>query len=171
MSGTIGTASTAERPERARPATANAADAALELAIERDAMRLRIVLGQLMRKLRQQGGFDELTRTQTSVLSRLAKHGPATAAELARSEGIRPQSMTAVIAALETAGHIERTPDPADGRKSVLSITASTQRQFDSKLLARDDWLTAAISSELGDDERRVLEASIDILGKLAAHE
>ena len=51
---------------------------------------------------------------------RLEKDGPATASSLARAEGMRPQSMGAVVAALESAGLMRGAPDPTDG---VLSFS------------------------------------------------
>ena len=47
----------------------------------------------------------------------------ADAWELACAEGMRPQSMNTVIADLDAAGLIRGAPDPADGRRTVISLT------------------------------------------------
>ncbi len=65
------------------------------------AQDLRACLGKLKRRLREQAHSGDLTPSQISVLLRLEKDGPATASSLARAEGMRPQSMASVIAALE----------------------------------------------------------------------
>ena len=129
---------------------------------------LRVVLGQLSRRLRQQSGFLDLTRSQTSVLSLLEREGPATMSALARSEGIRPQSMTAIVGALEAAGLIIGAPDPNDGRKTVLSLSESGREQFTSGRLAREDWLFRAIQTELSTAEAARLADCVELLRRLS---
>ncbi len=85
---------------------------------------LRVVIGQLRRRLREQSGFGDLSWSQTSVLSRLDREGPGTVTSLARAEGMRPQSMGATVSALEAAGLVSGSPDPKDGRQTILSLTA-----------------------------------------------
>ena len=72
---------------------------------------LRLLIGTLKRRLREQGQRDDLPPSQVAILLRLEKHGPATVSSLARSEGMRPQSMGAAIAALETAGLVRAEKD------------------------------------------------------------
>src|SRR5882757_4188102 len=76
---------------------------------------LRVVVGQLVRRLREQGTVGDLTRSQLSVLARLEREGPLTASAMARAEGIRPQSMGRIISVLEDAGYVSGAPDPTDG--------------------------------------------------------
>src|ERR1700679_141291 len=87
------------------------------------ATELRIVAGALSRRFREQADMGDLTSAQKSVLLRLERDGPATGSALARAEAMRPQSMGAIIAALETAGYVAGTPDPADGRQTIISLT------------------------------------------------
>ena len=61
---------------------------------------LRLLIGTLKRRLREQGQRDDLPPSQVAVLLRLEKDGPATVSSLARSEGMRPQSMSSAISAL-----------------------------------------------------------------------
>ena len=75
------------------------------------AAELRIVAGALSRRLREQGDVGDLTSAQKSVLLRLERDGPTTGSALARAEAMRPQSMGAIIAVLETAGYVTGTPD------------------------------------------------------------
>ena len=67
---------------------------------------------------------EQEAEPESAVIARLAKHGPATAAELARAEGMRPQSMGTTIAALEEMGLVERKPHPTDGRQMNIELTA-----------------------------------------------
>src|ERR1700743_2475292 len=88
------------------------------------AAALRIVIRAPKRRFREQyDAGDDLTAAQKSVLLRLERDGPTTGSALARAEAMRPQSMGAIIAALETAGFVAGAPDPSDGRQTIISLT------------------------------------------------
>jgi DNA-binding MarR family transcriptional regulator len=89
-------------------------------------------------------------------------------AQLARLEGVRPQSMSAIVAALESAGLVHGAPDPHDGRKTVLSLTNLAHEQFTSGRIAKEDWLSAAMRKELSPEEQEELASSIRLLRRLA---
>ena len=129
---------------------------------------LRVVLGQLVRRLREQADGTDLTRSQASVLGRLDRDGPATATGLARAEGLRPQSMGTIVAVLEAAGLVAGSPDPKDGRKTILSLTRAAREQFRTGRLAKEDWLTQAMSAALTPSELDQLSSSIDLLRRIA---
>src|SRR5271154_3919791 len=80
-------------------------------------------IGLLVRRVRAAAATHELSLTESSVLARLAKDAPATTAELARAEGMKPQSMGTTIAALEERALVERTPHPTDGRQMHIQLT------------------------------------------------
>lgn len=123
---------------------------------------LRALLRHMNRRLRQQADFGDLTRSQLNVLSLLEREGPATVSDLARAEGVRPQSMGATVAALEEAGLVRREPDPADRRKSSISLSEVAREQIAAKRLVRQDWLQRALSRELSPGElERVSEALV----------
>ena len=73
------------------------------------ASRLRLVLGQLVRRMRAEHRFP---LTQGAVLGRLDREGRKSIGDLAAAERVRPQSMTQTIADLEADGLIERSADP-----------------------------------------------------------
>ena len=77
--------------------------------IERVAAALRVSVGLLVRRLRQQAE-GELTLPETSALARLDRGGPTTATELAKLEQISPQSMGATLDALEAGGSSNAAP-------------------------------------------------------------
>ena len=52
-------------------------------------------IGLLMRHVRAASASHELSWTESAVMGRLAKDGPATTADLARAEAMKPQSMGA----------------------------------------------------------------------------
>jgi DNA-binding MarR family transcriptional regulator len=90
---------------------------------------LRVVIGRLVRRAREEAHAGDFTHAQKSVLLRLERDGPATVSMLARAEGVRPQSMRITVSALEAAGAVHGKPDPKDGRQTFLSLTPSFFRR------------------------------------------
>jgi DNA-binding MarR family transcriptional regulator len=135
------------------------------------AVDLRVVTGQLKRRLREQASFGDLTWSQTSVLSRLDREGPATVTSLARAEGMRPQSMGATVSALQAAGLVNGSPDPKDGRQTILSLTLACQEWIRAGRAAREDWLFRAIQSKLSPEEQEGLASAVELLKRLAEGE
>src|SRR5215472_6847129 len=82
-------------------------------------------IGLLVRRVRAAAASHEPSLTEAAVMARLAKDGPATTADLARAESVKPQSMGATIAALEEMGIVERKPHPTDGRQVNIELTAT----------------------------------------------
>ena len=75
-------------------------------------------------------GGVELTPSQYFILV-LVKSGEASSsAELSRSMGVLPQSMTELIAPLEKQGAIVRQPDPSNNRILRIELTAAGERLF-----------------------------------------
>jgi DNA-binding MarR family transcriptional regulator len=128
---------------------------------------LRLLIGKLKRRLREQGNHGDLTPSQVSVLLRLEKAGPATVSSLARSEGMRPQSMSSAVAALEAAGLISGTPDPNDGRQTIMSLTDTCRDWIRAGRAARQDWLFRTITARLSPREQDELAAAVGLLKRL----
>lgn len=135
------------------------------------AVNLRIVISQLRRRLRDQASFGDLTFSQTAVLSRLDREGPATVTSLARAEGMRPQSMGATVSALLAAGLVSGSPDPKDGRQTILSLTPSCQEWIRAGRAAKEDWLFRAIQSRFSPEEQDELASAVELLKRLAEGE
>lgn len=128
---------------------------------------LASVVGRLLRRLRSSSSENLLTPTQRSVLARLEDAGPATTADLARSEFVRPQSMRLTLGGLEEQGLVERTPDPVDGRKSVVSVTDTGRTTLARVRAAKRDWLAEAVASELDGAERRTVAEAAGLIERL----
>lgn len=128
---------------------------------------LRLLIGTLKRRLREQGQREDLPPSQVAVLLRLEKDGPATVSSLARSEGMRPQSMSSAIAALEAAGLVRGTPDPDDGRQTIMSLTDSCRERLRTGRAARQDWLSRTIAARLSAREQDDLAAAVKLLKRL----
>jgi DNA-binding MarR family transcriptional regulator len=131
------------------------------------AARLRTTLGTLKRRLREQGGREDFTPSQVSVLLRLEKHGAATVSALARAEAMRPQSMSAIVTSLLDAGLLASSSDPGDGRQTLMSLSNKCQKLLRESRAARQDWLTTAILQKLSAREQQKLSAALNLLGRL----
>ncbi|MER5274646.1 MarR family transcriptional regulator [Streptomyces sp. NPDC002809] len=134
---------------------------------EEVANHLASVVGRLLRRLRSSSSESLLTPTQRSVLARLDDGGPATTADLARSEFVRPQSMRLTLGALEEQGLVDRAPDPVDGRKSVMSVTDAGRATLAEVRAAKRNWLADAIAAELDGAERRTVAEAAALVERL----
>jgi|SRR5579872_6774961 len=131
-----------------------------------DVTALSHAMGLLLRRMRAAAASQELSFTESAVMARLSKHGPATTAELARAEGMRPQSMGATIAALEEEGIVERKPHPTDGRQVNIVLTAKGAEVRKSAKDAKRTWLAQAIA-RLDKDEQATLFAASELITRL----
>jgi len=120
----------------------------------------------LVRRVRAASASHDLSWTEAAVMSRLATDGPATTADLARAEGMKPQSMGTTIAALEEIGIVERKPHPTDGRQVNIELTAKGAAVRKSAKDARWTWLAQAIA-QLDEQERETLFAAGEIIKRL----
>lgn len=132
------------------------------------AVELRVLIGKLSRRLREQASTGDFTSSQRSVLSRLDREGPATVTTLARDMGMRPQSMGATVQVLEAAGLVSGAPDPADGRQTIWSLTASCRKMIKANRAAREDWLYRALQTKLAPREQKELVDAVELLKRLA---
>jgi DNA-binding MarR family transcriptional regulator len=131
---------------------------------------LRVLVGRLVRALQAQDPEDGLSMSKVSVLSRLADEGAASASALASAERVRPQSMSATLAALEAEGLVARRPHPTDRRQILFELTEQGWETAHSARRSREDWLTRVLETEFDNEERRLLRRAIELLERLAEH-
>jgi DNA-binding MarR family transcriptional regulator len=125
-------------------------------------------MGLLIRRMRAAVVNNGLSMSESMTLGRLEREGPATTAELARAESVKPQSMGATVAALEEAGLVERRPDPGDGRRVILSVTEKGVELRRQTSAAKTVWLTERLA-QLSAEERETLFAAGRILGRVVS--
>jgi DNA-binding MarR family transcriptional regulator len=100
------------------------------------------------------------------LLTSLLEDGPASQAALGRRTAIHLSDMVAALNELEEGGYLERTPDPADRRRNVITVTEAGRRraaQLDAGVRGIQDELLAPLDAR----EREQLTA---LLRKLLAH-
>ena len=138
------------------------AKAAMTLATE-----IHAISGKLKRRLREQASAGDLTQSQLAVLGHLNRNGATTVTALARMEGVRSQSMGATVATLEEAGMVKGSPDPNDGRQTILSLTPACVALIKHGRAARTDWLFKTIQTRLSAQEQEQLAAAIKLLNRI----
>lgn len=131
------------------------------------AVELRMLAAQLRRRLRQEASAADWTESQRAVLLRLERQEAATVTELAQAEGVRSQSMGATVASLIEAGYVRGAPDPADGRRTLLSLTPQARKVFRQVRAAREDWLQRAITTRYSAAEQKQLAQAVKLLARL----
>lgn len=131
------------------------------------ASELRVVLGQLLRRLRSEHA-TRFSLAQGAVLGRLDREGPSGTSDLAAAERVRPQSMAQTISELETDGLVSRRPDPADGRRALIELTDRGRQTLGEDRRQREGWLIQAITDGFSEQEQRALAQSVSLLRRLA---
>jgi DNA-binding MarR family transcriptional regulator len=124
-------------------------------------------IGTLLRRIRRGLAeravqvHPELNPTSYALLSTLHEHGARRAADLAELFALDKGSVSRVVHQLLELGLIVRTPDPADGRASILSVTDEAVRRlatvrenrrehFDDRLAAWDPTDIEDLAARLG---------------------
>ncbi|ROQ39399.1 DNA-binding MarR family transcriptional regulator [Frondihabitans sp. PhB188] len=107
---------------------------------------VRVAVGVFHRRVRDELE-DGVSPSQTVVLSRLDRNGPESIVDLARRERVTPQAMGSTVASLEARGLLDRTPDPNDGRRVLVSPTPEGHRLIRS----RQDAVTTRVADALAE--------------------
>jgi DNA-binding MarR family transcriptional regulator len=129
------------------------------------ASRLRLDIARMARRLRQEAGAG-LSPSQTAALATIERHGPLTPSELAERERVQRPTVTRVLARLEQAGLVDRAPDPADRRSSLVSISAGGRALLDSMRARKDAYLARRIDA-LEPADREALERAAAIFERM----
>jgi len=122
------------------------------------------VIGQLTRRLRSARGG--LSHSLLSTLVSVAKHGPLRLADLAQAELVSAPSITRLVAELEAQELVSRTPDPADGRASLIQVTDAGLEAVQVARRVRQQ-MVAELLEPLTADEVTSIEAALPALERL----
>lgn len=133
--------------------------------VEQLAADLRLTIGRVARRLRQLAPGD-LTPSQRSALATLERHGPLRLGDLARIEVVTPPSITGIAKRLEDKGMIIRTPDPDDGRSTVIAISDKGRATLQAVRRQRMLFLIERLG-ELSEAERSAVRDVLDILNSV----
>ncbi len=100
------------------------------------------------------------------LLATLVEFGPASQASLGRRTGIDRSDVVAAINELSTAGYVERSPDPTDARRNIITLTPAGRTQYE-RLLSLVTKAQDTLFAPLSLSERNTLT---DLLTKVLQH-
>jgi len=115
---------------------------------------------QLLKRVHEEWYGGELSWSQISTIIRLERGGPATTADLARAEGVTPQSMGTALAGLEAAGLVQRNPHPTDGRQMLYGLTDTGLAARTTAVGIKRAWLRRAAAELTPTEQRTLVEAA-----------
>ena len=72
-------------------------------------------------------GITDITLAQARVAARISPDG-SRVSDLAEQARVTKQSAAFLVEQLETAGYVERVPDPTDGRARLVRLTSRARR-------------------------------------------
>ncbi|HEV7563090.1 MAG TPA: MarR family transcriptional regulator [Solirubrobacterales bacterium] len=132
------------------------------------AAQLRMAIVRTARRLRQEAAAETngLTPTSTAALATIERHGPLTPSELAGIERVKRPTMTRTLGCLEREGLVDRTPDPADGRSSLVTINSAGRERL-RRLRGRKNAYLARRMRDLSSEEIETLERAAGILDRM----
>src|SRR6478752_7806739 len=129
------------------------------------AAKLRLGIVRTARRLRQEAAAEAsgLTPTSTAALATIERHGPLTPSELAEIERVKRPTITRTLGCLEREGLVERTPDPADGRSSLVSVNGAGRERL-RRLRGRKNAYLARRMRDMSAEDVATLERAAEIL-------
>ncbi len=71
-------------------------------------------------------------RHHFAMLSALEEFGPSSQADLSRCTGIDRSDVVAAVNAMVERGFLHRSPDPADGRRNIVTLTPEGKEHLES---------------------------------------
>jgi DNA-binding MarR family transcriptional regulator len=139
-----------------------------EIPLTDSAAKLRMAIVRMARVLRQEAAAEAgtLTPTLTAALASVERHGPLTPSELAEIERVKRPTVTRILSCLEREGLVERTPDPADGRSSLVSVNGAGRERL-RRLRGRKNAYLARRMRDLNAEEIEALERAAEILDRI----
>jgi DNA-binding MarR family transcriptional regulator len=142
-----------------------------DISLSETASQLRTAIVRTARVLRQDAaGEAGLGPSAIAALATINRDGPLTPSELADVEHVKRPSMTRTLACLDREGLIERTPDPADGRSSLVSVSAAGRERL-ALLRRRKSAYLARRLRNLDPDEVATLARAAEILERMREDE
>lgn len=128
------------------------------------------VLGKLLRKLRKQAGKQPFSATEQATMALLESNGRMLPSELADAHHISAQGISQIVNRLSEINVIDRHPDQSDKRKIYLSLNKKGHQDLLAIRITRSKWLSEAVSDQLSQKEKKILQEAVDILSRLATN-
>ncbi|HET7591215.1 MAG TPA: MarR family transcriptional regulator [Solirubrobacterales bacterium] len=139
-----------------------------DITLSERAALLRTAIVRTSRRLRQEAAAETtgLTPTSVAALATIERHGPMTPSEIAAVERVKRPTITRTLGCLEREGLIDRAPDPADGRSSLVSVNGAGRERL-RRLRKRKNAYLARRMRELSAREVETLAQAAEILERM----
>src|SRR4028118_987652 len=126
-------------------------------------------LFQLMQQLRQAPHDDVVERPALIILARLKERGALRLSDLASDVCLDVSTMSRHVRALEERGFVERSTDPADGRASLLTLTAAGRKVLATAWASRRAWMDRSLDGWSAADRQVLTDALERFAGALSS--
>lgn len=139
---------------------------------DEEAYRLQKQLKRLYRRVqREQPVVEGLSYSALQVLVAVEQASRALRpGELAAELQMTSSNVAAALRSLEMDGLVVRQPDPADGRKALVSLTPAAAKVITEARRDRHAWLQQAIAHALTPGEQRLLSRAGELMQRLAEY-
>src|SRR5262245_8349564 len=131
---------------------------------------LRLVIGRLARRMRQDGAKRELTASRLSARVSVDRLAPVRRVAVAAAEAVPPPSLGRTVASVEEAGLIARTADADDRRAARITLTPAGRGRIRRIRRERTAWLQRRLDA-LSADELAALADAVPVLTALSRDE
>jgi len=134
-----------------------------------EALALRLSIGRISRRIRRifTDSGEGAAFLELGILDRLSRVGATSPSSLSDDEGVTSAAIAEILRGLESRGLVARDKDPHDGRRVVVTLTASGAASLadrDAAVLSR---LHKALQEVLSAGERAALPQLVTILEKV----
>jgi DNA-binding MarR family transcriptional regulator len=137
------------------------------------ARALTDVVGRLRRALRRSIRADypweQLPMARVELLHALTEMGPTRVGELARAQRLAPNTVSELVQQLVDDGYATRSPDPRDGRASIISATPRGIGELRQWTGAHENRILRALTSLSAADQTAIRRA-LPALDRLVDH-
>ncbi len=131
------------------------------------AAQLRVVTLVLARQFRAGLRRQGLSHAGMSVLAELHRSGEMSPTELAQREGVRPQTLTRVLAELQAQGWIARHASAADARQSLLALSPQGAQRLHSAVAGAEGALARVLEQHTSAQDMALLQQACAVLERV----
>jgi DNA-binding MarR family transcriptional regulator len=121
------------------------------------------------RRFRSRDPEDQVDPSSFPLAKQLMCHDAMRVTDVATRLGLDASTVSRQIKHLEDKGLVERTPDPADGRASLVQISATGQASMQAAFRRRYERIRAVLEPWTDDDRARLQELLTRLADDLAA--
>ncbi|WP_144766127.1 MarR family winged helix-turn-helix transcriptional regulator [Curtobacterium sp. 9128] len=130
--------------------------------------RLEATASSLRGRLRDHMGIGGVDLTVVQFVSRAESAGrPVRVKDLASHLGITGPAVTTAVDRLERSGHLQRRPNPDDGRSRLIELTATTRARYAAAMDSTNEHLHELMASFSDRDRARFVRIIDSVIAAL----